>query len=577
LPVQGLTTSVCKFSSASSIFRLFTGALVKPGSAAVSTSTVREALRERNQVFGVSDGSVNEDLNNLGLFIDADKGVPLPGEEDSSASEASSVPAPPPPTPSKRAFPGRRPYGRGTDKELDDIGQDADLINELDVDKFSGAGRYCHRVRVAWWVKRARLRCIDPFPVTPSKLALAAALLRKGGYRSAPMYLGALKREHISLGNAWSDELALEQRDCLRAVLRGIGPPARAAPFDLHAVAQLDAERVQELVDVHGPVAAKSTVLIASWWMLREIELAAANVGQITFQVQEGTCGTATFNLPVSKSDVQALGKFRTHVCTCPSPLCPVKAARSVVAAARTTWATTIFGETGEFSQFPLVPDFLGGRVTKRAMTAAFIVVAKASGMQEGQRITGHSPRVTGAQLMALAGISEWRIQVFGRWGSSAVLGYLRDTIISGAAGALAQEVVHATSSRRGLSVCDLSEELKLDPACAGAAFERAFSTVHDSAGGNEHKEAVLLLRKELDTVRSELAALALRAVPEAVVCTGSNKAHLVANARATHCGWPWALHAHAYRLPQDEPLEWCKRCCSTADRLRKGAVTQSP
>jgi len=55
----------------------------------------------------------------------------------------------------------------------------------------------------------------------------------------------------------------------------------------------------------------------------------------------------------------------------------------------------------------------------------------------------------------------------------------------------------------------------------------------------NGHPETFLFLRKELGVVRSELAVLALRAVPEAVVCTGSNKAHLVANAQATHCGGP--------------------------------------
>ena len=86
--------------------------------------------------------------------------------------------------------------------------------------------------------------------------------------------------------------------------------------------------------------------------------------------------------------------------------------------------------------QFPLVPDFLGMHMSKRAMTAAFMHVARASGSAGSTRITGHSARVTGAQLMSRAGISEWRIQVFGRWGSSAVLGYLRDSLISDAAGA---------------------------------------------------------------------------------------------------------------------------------------------
>ena len=36
----------------------------------------------------------------------------------------------------------------------------------------------------------------------------------------------ACRREHLMLGFPWSEHLALELRDCLRAVSRGLGPPA---------------------------------------------------------------------------------------------------------------------------------------------------------------------------------------------------------------------------------------------------------------------------------------------------------------------------------------------------------------
>jgi CTP:molybdopterin cytidylyltransferase MocA len=53
------------------------------------------------------------------------------------------------------------------------------------------------------------------------------------------------------------------------------------------------------------------------------------------------------------------------------------------------------------------------------------------AGIRDMIFVTGRSPRVTGAQRMALAGVSEWRIQVFGRWGSSAVLRCIRDTLVA--------------------------------------------------------------------------------------------------------------------------------------------------
>ena len=63
---------------------------------------------------------------------------------------------------------------------------------------------------------------------------------------------------------------------------------------------------------------------------------------------------------------------------------------------------------------------------------AAFKSVAEACGQKDIHSITGHSGRVTGAQRMARSGLSEWRIQAFGRWGSNAVLRYIRGALLEG-------------------------------------------------------------------------------------------------------------------------------------------------
>ena len=42
-------------------------------------------------------------------------------------------------------------------------------------------------------------------------------------------------------------------------------------------------------------------------------------------------------------------------------------------------------------------------------------------------RVSGHSLRVTGAQGLARAGVDTWAIQLLGRWGSAAVLGYIQE------------------------------------------------------------------------------------------------------------------------------------------------------
>ena len=180
---------------------------------------------------------------------------------------------------------------------------------------------------------------------------------------------------------------------------------------------------------------------------------------------------------------------------------------------------------------------------------------------------------------MALAGISEWRIQVFGRWDSSAIVGCLRDSLIIGAAGALAQEVECARDATRGLSsVADLAPLLKADAVMKRAAFERVVSSGAAPAGVERQEDALSAIRKELASVQAELAVVSARALPEAVICTGSGKAHLVANLCVTHCGWQWASHSGSYRLAEGGMSNsWCKKCCSTADRLKREVIPQSP
>jgi hypothetical protein len=213
----------------------------------------------------------------------------------------------------------------------------------------------------------------------------------------------------------------------------------------------------------------------------------------------------------------------------------------------------------------PLVPDFFGEHVAKKDMTIAFITVAKASGMPEDTRITGHSPRATGAQLMAKAGVSEWKIQVFGRWGSSAVLGYLRDALIQGAAGAIAREVAQP-------ALHELQAQLGVDILAQEAAFERGLRA--KSRGGAVPAsvgQVVASLRAELAEVRSELESAASRSVPALVVCTASGKTHIVANSCVTHCGWPWAARPGAYCLSDtSEFSNCCRKCCARADRLKR-------
>ena len=79
-----------------------------------------------------------------------------------------------------------------------------------------------------------------------------------------------------------------------------------------------------------GPPWMHQTVVMACWWMAREIELTAALASHVTIVSDGEGCGMCSWLMPVSKQDHLALGKKRTLRSACPSVLCSVKAAKSL-------------------------------------------------------------------------------------------------------------------------------------------------------------------------------------------------------------------------------------------------------
>jgi hypothetical protein len=78
----------------------------------------------------------------------------------------------------------------------------------------------------------------------------------------------------------------------------------------------------------------------------------------------------------------------------------------------------------------PLFPDERGRICSKDAIARTIEEAARHLDVPVKTRdgsITGHTLRVTGAQGFAAAGLDIWAIQLLGRWGSSAVLGYVRE------------------------------------------------------------------------------------------------------------------------------------------------------
>jgi hypothetical protein len=194
-------------------------------------------------------------------------------------------------------------------------------------------------------------------------------------------------------------------------------------------------------------------------------------------------------------------------------------------------------------------------------------------------RITGHSPRVTGAQRMALAGISEWRIQTFGRWGSSAVLSYIRETLIQGKGDFLAAEVESASLQPLSGSLQDvvklaapdlapefLNQDLLLER--VDRALERMLEggVLHKKWEGDLKESLLEQVRTLMVPIQTEIDELS---IPKAVKNDLSNVVHLVRTSIHTQCGWMWADHLDIITPTQlDAEGFWCKRCCRVGDQL---------
>ena len=242
--------------------------------------------------------------------------------------------------PARAGAPGRKGYWRGSVqfvKQLHGVDDVAKAKADYEGDKYAKSAVESVQSRLLWWTARAGEHSIEPCPLTVDKLQFFGALLKAAGYRSAVSYMSVAKKQHIKLGHLWTYALDLEMRDGKRACERSIGPPLKCGSFVLQKLASLQTTGVPLFKG--GPRWPREGALCGCWWAMREMELSTARCRQVTFNDGPG-CGTCTFDLPVSKTDLQALGKCRTHSCACSGvvpgsdALCPVKVARSLHAAA---------------------------------------------------------------------------------------------------------------------------------------------------------------------------------------------------------------------------------------------------
>lgn len=454
--------------------------------------------------------------------------------------------------PFRKRAPVRKKYTRGSKEGVDNTEEDVVAKKRLRACVFAATSRKFRVAWKKWWPMRAAARGLAPYPLTAAKLELGAALLLKGGYRSAPNYLGAMKRGHLERSYEWTPFLQLKMADCSRAARRGKGPDRRADVLPLDVLCGMPSAKLQAARTPSWPAAGLDAAIVAASWATREIESGAALVTAVSFSPAapgEGPCGIAHWDLPASKADVEALGKTRTLPCSCPDASCPVLAMHRVVETSMRFRDS--FAEDGT-APWPLLVKTNGSPLEKGDMAQFYRELANVAGLP-GLWLPPHTARVTGAVRLALAGVSVW-----------AMLGHRAAHLRSGG-----PEELGLTLKDLRIAVHGRKPDNKMGAHLTEQALETMAESLKESTLASAPKEEVVGdLGRLVSTLHEELEDLRGRVLPVAARCL-RGKHHTVFSSKLSHCSWQWAkgdgIAINDITVPEvgsEQALKfWCSKC----------------
>ena len=231
------------------------------------------------------------------------------------------------------------------------------------------------------------------FDLSARRQHIIAGALRIGHYRSAGLYLdAAIWHQENQLHTPVSAALRRAAKTLTKAALRGLPGSRLKQAFDLDELAQLVVQdEADEPFDVTRVEHAVDVVVVATWFMLREIEIAGTKVKDLTV-----TGTTVSLDIPLHKTAQGGQTELtpRTFRCVCVSaahPLCPRFAAWPHIDA---SWRRRPAGLTTS-SSLP-GPALSGPRQNRRRCSGCCI-------------FGGHAARVAGATFLAAKGVADGR------------------------------------------------------------------------------------------------------------------------------------------------------------------------
>ncbi|CAE7707805.1 unnamed protein product [Symbiodinium sp. CCMP2592] len=301
--------------------------------------------------------------------------------------------------------------------EAMDPGRRQDTLAAIDANLLASSTRRAMESRVRTVSALADRGQFPLFPLDAHKLHTIAGAMKTGLYLDAVVW-----HQENTLHTPVTPGLRRVVKTLTKAAARGLPGSRLKQAFDLDELSKLVDDTAPFGPFNAGLVAhAVDVVIVATWFMLREVELAAARVRDLAV-----TLSAVSLDIPLHKTAQggQADLTRRTFRCVCTStahPLCPRCAAhrhlRRIQASAAATPADFLF---------PTRPTVQRSKAESAEM---FRLVLDAAGFEtvyldeQGKRrliFGGHAARVAGATFLAMRGVPVAVIQLLGRWASTA-------------------------------------------------------------------------------------------------------------------------------------------------------------
>ena len=347
-------------------------------------------------------------------------------EDIVSATPRPQVTAPPP----RQDLPERHSHQRASMRAAMDAALPNSrkrALDDLDGGIIANSTKGPLESRVRTWQDLCRAWQVQPWPIGIENIRAVAASLKAARYKSALQYFeAAIWHQTHRRPEPFDANLRRLIKSYVRSIRRGMPGTRLKQAFDFTALAKLTRlDQASIPLDVSSTAHLVDMIIVGTWFMLREIEQAAAKGRDLVT-----TQTTVTLTIPIHKTSQGGQVELtrRNLSCACTAavhPLCPVHAADRHLRRLRLTGAGYLDG--------PLFPSSSAAVRSRAEAIQALTQTLQAAGLPtefadaDGTLrplYGGHALRVTGAQFLAGNGVPVPVVQLLGRWSSKAVERY---------------------------------------------------------------------------------------------------------------------------------------------------------